>query len=53
MEASLTILIAIGGIIDKKVLDLIEAARSVASKGIEIDVLVVDASRDKPSASKL
>lgn len=29
------------------------AARSVAARGIEIDVVVVDAGRDKPSASKL
>ncbi|MCE9620088.1 MAG: hypothetical protein K8R92_09260 [Planctomycetes bacterium] len=29
------------------------AASSVASRGIEIDVVVVDASRNKPSASKL
>jgi hypothetical protein len=47
------LLVDYGGEKKEAVIKLEEAARSVASRGIEIDVMMVDASRDKLSASKL
>gem|GEM_PF-7049329 len=46
-------LVTYDGLITDKVLKLKEAAALVKANGIEIDVVVVDASPNKQSASKL
>ena len=46
-------LVSYDNFMHENIVKLKEAAASVASQGIEIDVMVVDASRDKQSASLL
>jgi hypothetical protein len=47
------LLVSYDNFMHENIVKLKEAAASVASRGIEIDVMVVDASRDKQSASLL
>ena len=47
------LLVSYDGSRNENIAELQAAAKSIASKGVEIDVIVVDASRDKPSASLL
>ena len=47
------VLIKHNDIHDQKILDLQKAAESAQQRGLDIGVTIVDASRDKPSASKL